>query len=104
MGCGEISALAAMEPLRTLVAPMSSHNLPVLLVLVLAASTASAVNQNDLASVKGDQSRSYLGRGRHVLIGVLDGGIDANDPAIRGSIAYSRDFSGSKTTDDHPTG
>jgi hypothetical protein len=104
MGCGEISPLAAMEPLRTVVARMSSRNIALLLSLLLGAWTARAVNQNDLASVNGDQSRSYLGRGRHVLIGILDGGIDANDPAIRGSVAFARDFSGSKTTDDDPTG
>jgi hypothetical protein len=79
-------------------------------VTVLAvASGAQAVTQNDIRSVNGDSSRSYLGRGRHVLIGVLDGGIDANHPAIRGSVLYSRDFSGAGTTDDdsgvgHATG
>lgn len=72
-------------------------------VLLFASTTAQAVNQADLSSVTGDASRSYLGRGRHVLIGILDGGIDANHPALRGSVVYSRDFSGSGTTDDDRT-
>jgi hypothetical protein len=77
--------------------------------ILLAETRAQAVNQPDLNSITGDSSRSYLGRGRHVLIGVLDGGIDANHPALRGSVVYSRDFSGSGTTDDdsgvgHATG
>ncbi|HEY7120607.1 MAG TPA: S8 family serine peptidase, partial [Tepidisphaeraceae bacterium] len=73
-------------------------------VLFLPAAAARAVPQNDLSSVSGDTSRSYLGRGRHVLIGILDGGIDANHPAIRGSVVAARDFSGSGTTDDDRTG
>src|SRR5215210_6789308 len=68
------------------------------------ASTAQAVPQNDLSSVGGDVSRSYLGRGRHVLIGILDGGVDANHPALRGSVVASRDFSGSGTADDDNSG
>ena len=68
-------------------------------ILLFATTAAQAVNQADLSSTTGDVSRSYLGRGRHVLIGILDGGIDANHPALRGSVVYSRDFSGSGTTD-----
>jgi subtilisin family serine protease len=34
----------------------------------------------------------------------LDGGIDANHPAIKGSVVAARDFSGSHTTDDETTG
>jgi hypothetical protein len=64
------------------------------------ATGAQAVNQGDIASTGGDTARSYLGRGRHVLIGILDGGIDVNHPAVRGSVVVSRDFSGSGTTDD----
>jgi len=69
-------------------------------VLFFATSGAHAVNQSDIASTGGDTSRSYLGRGRHVIIGILDGGIDVNHPAIRGSVVVSRDFSGSGTIDD----
>jgi hypothetical protein len=77
-------------------------------VLAMAAG-AQAVPQSDIRSVSGDTSRSYLGRGRRVLIGVLDSGIDASHPAIRGSVVASRDFSGTGTTDDdsgvgHATG
>ncbi len=66
--------------------------------------TAGAVNQPELSAVAGNQSRSFLGRGRHVLIGILDGGIDAAHPAVTGSIIAARDFSGSGTTDDDPKG
>ena len=66
--------------------------------------SAGAVPQPELTVVTGDQSRSFLGRGVHVLIGILDGGIDATHPAIRGSIVAARDFSGSGTTDDDPKG
>jgi hypothetical protein len=71
---------------------------------MIAASTAGAVSQNDLHAVGGDTSRSYFGTGRHVMVGILDGGIDANHPALRSSVYYSRDFSGSGTTNDDPTG
>ena len=60
--------------------------------------------QPELTAVTGDQSRSFLGRGRGVLIGILDGGIDATHPALIGSIVAARDFSGSGTTDDDPKG
>jgi hypothetical protein len=71
---------------------------------MIAATTAGAVSQNDLHAVGGDTSRSYFGTGRHVLVGILDGGIDANHPALRTSIYAARDFSGSGTTNDDPTG
>lgn len=62
------------------------------------------MTQNDLAAVSGTESRGLLGRGRGVLVGILDGGIDANHPAVRGSVVAARDFSNSRTTDDEPTG
>lgn len=68
------------------------------------ASVAGAVPQTELTAVQGDTSRSYLGRGRHVLIGILDGGIDATHPVLSGSIVAAEDFSGAHTTDDDPRG
>jgi hypothetical protein len=72
--------------------------------LLFTAATAQAVAQDDLHAVSGDTSRSYFGTGRHVLVGILDGGIDANHPALRTSIYAAKDFSGSGTTNDDPTG
>jgi hypothetical protein len=77
------------------------------LVLSLTAATATtgqAVPQSDLHAVTGDTSRSLFGTGKRVLVGILDGGIDPNHPAVRTSIYASKDFSGSRTTDDDPTG
>lgn len=73
-------------------------------VLGLWAWTAGAVNQWDIDSVFGDVSRSYLGTGKGVTIGILDGGIDARHPAINGTVVAARDFSNSRTTDDATRG
>ena len=72
--------------------------------VLIVPATAQAVEQNDLTAVGADASRSFLGQGRHVLIGVLDGGLDAGHPAIRGSVVAAKDFSGSGTTNDDPSG
>src|SRR5258706_10102415 len=73
-------------------------------VIWVLATPASAVTQDDLHAVTGDTSRSLFGTGKRVLVGILDGGIDANHPAIRTSVYASKDFSGSGTTNDDPTG
>ena len=72
--------------------------------LTAVATTAQAVDQSDLHAVGGDTTRSLFGTGKRVLIGILDGGIDPNHPALRTSVYASKDFSGSRTTDDDPTG
>ncbi len=77
---------------------------PGALLLGLATSVQAVVPQPELTAVSGDQSRSFLGRGRHVLIGILDGGIDSTHPALRGSTVAAADFSNSHTTDDDPKG
>src|SRR5689334_16200399 len=64
----------------------------------------AAVIQNDIAYIRGDQSRALFGNGTGVTIAVLDGGIDGRHPALRGSIVDAKDFSGSGTTNDDPTG
>lgn len=68
------------------------------------AASAGAVNQWDIESVFGDVSRSYLGTGKGVTIGILDGGIDARHPALFGTVVDARDFSNSRTTDDATRG
>lgn len=60
----------------------------------------AGIIQNDIAYVRGDQSRALLGNGAGVITAVVDGGIDANHPALRGSVVQSQDFSNSNTTDD----
>ena len=64
----------------------------------------AGIIQNDIISIGGDQSRLLFGQGAGVTIGVIDAGIDTTHPAIRNSVIGSMDFSGSKTTDDDPTG
>lgn len=83
--------------------------LPLIALASLAATFAGApatraVTQEDLAAVRGDVTRDFLGRGRGVTVGVLDGGIDIRHPALSGSVLASRDFSNSGTFDDDPTG
>lgn len=63
-----------------------------------------AVTQSDISAMGGDVSRSYLGTGRGVTIGILDGGINVTHPALSGSVRKSRDYSRSGTTGDEPTG
>lgn len=71
----------------------------------VAAPLASAgVVQTDVASINGDLSRSLLGTGKGVLVGVVDTGIDDTHPAIRGSMYAAKDFTGSGTTDDADPG
>jgi hypothetical protein len=81
-----------------------SASICILSLTAVGATTAQAVDQSDLHAVGGDTTRSLFGTGKHVLIGILDGGIDPNHPALRTSIYASKDFSGSRTTDDDPTG
>jgi hypothetical protein len=69
-------------------------------IIVLAAGAAQAVPQNDLSAVGGAQSRGLFGEGLGVKVAILDGGIDVNHPANRGSLIAARDFSHSGTTDD----
>jgi hypothetical protein len=68
--------------------------------LCFASAAALAVDQRDLSAVRGDTSRGLLGDGSGVRIGILDSGIDANHPAVRGTVVGARDFSGTGTTDD----
>lgn len=68
---------------------------------VLAADLARAsVIQTDIASVSGDASRSLLGTGKGVTVGVIDTGIDDSHPALRGSMSAAKDFTSSGNTDD----
>lgn len=83
---------------------MRLRSASILVLSLSAATTARAVTQDDLHAVTGDTSRSLFGTGKRVLIGILDGGIDPNHPAIRSSVYASKDFSGSGTTNDDPTG
>jgi subtilisin family serine protease len=68
------------------------------------AGTARGVDQRDLSAVRGDTSRGLFGDGSGVRIGILDSGIDANHPAIRGTVVAARDFSGTGSTDDDRNG
>ncbi len=72
----------------------------ILLAAGRAGGTRAGIIQSDLIAIRGDQSRTLLGTGRGVTIAVLDGGIDVNHPALRGSVIAAQDFSNSGTTDD----
>lgn len=61
------------------------------------------VAQPDIASIRGDQSRALFGNGAGVIVGILDGGVDATHPALQGSMSAAKDFSRSGTTDDDRT-
>jgi subtilisin family serine protease len=76
---------------------------PVLVILLLPA-VALAINQPDLGTINGPTGRSLFGSGQGVRIGVLDGGIDAAHPALKGSISLQKDFSNSGTFDDATRG
>jgi subtilisin family serine protease len=76
----------------------------VLLSSVLMARRVWAVDQRDISAVRGDMSRSLFGDGSGVRIGILDSGIDANHPAVRGSVIAAKDFSGSGTVNDENNG
>jgi hypothetical protein len=71
---------------------------------LLFAPHALAVDQRDLAAVRGDAARSFFGDGSGVRIGILDSGIDANHPAVRGTVIGAKDFSGTGTTNDDTRG
>jgi subtilisin family serine protease len=79
------------------------------LALIAAAAAASplafaGVIQTDVASINGDLSRSLLGTGKGVLVGVIDTGIDDTHPALRGSMYTAKDFTASGSTDDADPG
>ena len=61
------------------------------------------VAQPDIAAIRGDQSRALFGDGSGVIVGILDGGVDATHPALQGSMLSARDFSRAGTTDDDRT-
>ena len=61
----------------------------------------SAVIQMDLATVQGDQSRELLGDGKGVIVGIVDGGVNATHPALLGSMIAAKDFTGSRNTSDN---
>ena len=67
---------------------------------LLTAAARAGVVQTDIASVNADLSRSLLGTGRGVIVGIVDTGIDDTHPALRGSMYAARDFSNSGNTDD----
>src|SRR5690349_24656657 len=75
---------------------------PAILIPLLCATGASAgaIIQNDIAYIRGDQSRLLLGTGQGVTIAVVDGGVDVSHPALSGSLVAAQDFSNSRTTDD----
>jgi subtilisin family serine protease len=68
--------------------------------LLIAATAQAGVIQTDIASVNGDLSRSMLGMGRGVIVGIVDTGIDDTHPALRGSVYAAKDFTNSGNTDD----
>lgn len=72
--------------------------------LLLAPASRAGIIQKDIMAIGADQSRSLFGQGAGVIIGVVDGGIDTTHPAIRNSVVASVDFSGSRTSDDDPSG
>lgn len=76
------------------------------LLLALGAGTScpAAVLQPDIASIRGDQSRLLFGEGAGVVVGIVDGGVNAAHPALAGSMIAAKDFSHSGTTNDDPTG
>lgn len=49
-------------------------------------------------------SQLYLGTGKGVIVSVLDSGIDATHPALRGSVYKQKDFTGEKKLDDDKGG
>ena len=77
--------------------------LAALLLLAIAPWSRGAVIQSDLSSIRGDQSRLLFGEGAGVIVGILDGGVDANHPALVGSMIAAKDFSRSGTTNDDTT-
>jgi subtilisin family serine protease len=69
-------------------------------IVLLAGTVQASVIQPDIASVSGDASRSLLGAGKGVTVGIVDTGIDDSHPALRGSMSAAKDFSNSGNTDD----
>ena len=70
---------------------------------VFAPISRGGVAQPDIASIRGGQSRALFGDGTGVMVGILDGGVDATHPALQGSMSAAKDFSKSGTTDDDRT-
>jgi len=68
---------------------------------VATGSVHAGVIETNMAAVQADQSRSLLGEGKGVLVGIVDTGINDTHPALRGSEAAAKDFSGSGNTDDN---
>jgi hypothetical protein len=73
-------------------------------VAIFVPTLALAVPQADLSTVNGPVGRSLFGQGAGVKVEILDGGIDATHPALKGSITLQKDFSNSGTIDDEPRG
>lgn len=70
---------------------------------LLAPISRAGVAQPDIASISGDQSRVLFGSGTGIIVGILDGGVDATHPALKGSMLSAKDFSRAGTTDDDRT-
>lgn len=75
----------------------------VLLLIGLAPLCRGAVIQSDIVSIRGDQSRQLFGSGAGIIVGIIDGGVDATHPALAGSMIAAKDFSRSRTTSDDTT-
>lgn len=60
----------------------------------------AAEDTSALGATNGLASQRYMGTGKGVLISILDSGLDAKHPALKGGVSSQKDFTGEKTLDD----